>query len=81
MNDHLGVDLTNKKPILRPLRFQRFIELALDITMEELDKETRILCTVRILNVTITLLTGTMQSSMDTNKTLTNIKAVSLGLH
>ena len=81
MNDHLGGDLTNKKRILRPLRFQRFIELALDITMEELDKETRILCTVRILNVTITLLTGAMQSSMDTNKILTNIKAVSLGLH
>ena len=32
---------TNKIRVLRPLRLKRFIELAEDDTMEELDKETR----------------------------------------
>ena len=34
--------------------------MALDIKMEELDKETRMPCTVRILDVITTLLTGAM---------------------
>ena len=60
----LGGAQTNKIRVLRPLQLQRFVELAEIDTMEELDKELRKPCTVPSVDVTITLLTRAMQSSM-----------------